>query len=117
MPPEYRGQVEKQTLEREVSVTGEGGFENNAERIKAIKKRNRQLKRIVRPNRPRAAIAAARRNPLEGAPEPKKYDRDCWWRGNKKHCRKTLTHAWRAWDAANGGNNGKAMTRRKIGSR
>lgn len=115
VPPEYRHQVEKKVLEREISVTGEGGNMSDAARVKAMKARTSQLKRVVPQARSRPAAPAARKNHLEGAPEPNKYHRDCWWRGNERRCKKTVTQAWRAWDAANGGNNGAAVTRRKVG--
>lgn len=117
VPPEYRHQVEKKVLERDISVTGEGEFGDNAKRLAEIKKRSSELKRIVRPVRPAAAPPAKSQNRLTGAPEPNKYDRECWWRGNQKRCKKWVTREWLAWNAANGGDNGKAVTRWKIGGR
>ena len=117
VPVEYRDQVEKKVLQREISVTGEGGGRSEAERVNAIKQRSRKLRHTTPQVRPRANPVDAPKNRLAGAPEPNKYDRHCWWRGNERRCKKTLTNAWRAWDAANGGNNGAAVTRRKVGSR
>jgi hypothetical protein len=116
VPLEYRNQVEKKVLRKKISVTGEGDFENPDARVRAMKQRSRQLQRSTRHSRPKpVSPPAARKNRLEGAAEPKKYHRECWWEGGNKRCRKWLTSGWRAWDAANGGNNGKAVTRRRIG--
>jgi hypothetical protein len=116
VPPQYRNQVQEQKLGRKISVTGEGAGKSPAHRVKAMKKRSRKLGATIAPTPARRAERGARaKNSLEGAPPPKKYHRECWWESGRKKCRKQLTHAWQRWDAANGGDNGKPVTRRKIG--
>jgi len=115
VPPEYRSQVEKQPLKRDISVThpGRGAPED---RIEAMEERSRRLEKASRARQTRpASPPAAPKDRLAGAPEPDKYERDCWWQDGRKKCRRTLTEAWKAWDEANGGENGKAVTRRKVG--
>ena len=117
VPPEYRNQVEKQKLGREINVTGEGGgAQGQPARIRAMEERSRRLQRATTQNRPKPAAGPAKpKNVLTGAPEPNKYNRDCYYRNGKRRCTKSLTGKWRAWDKANGGNNGKAVTRRRVG--
>jgi hypothetical protein len=119
VPPEYRDQVERKVLEREISVTGSGGQETRDQRT-AIEKRSRQLGAHAQARRRRAvkvqsASPRPPANALTGAPEPEKYRRDCSNYTANHRCRNYVTGAWRAWDAANGGNNGKPVTRRRVG--
>ena len=116
VPPEYRSQVERKVLKRKISVTGEGRAQ--AQQRAAMEKRSRQLgDRRDKALRAVAVPPRARQpeNPLTGAPPPKKYHTDCSVYTTNGHCRKYLTREWRAWDAANGGNNGKPVIRRRIG--
>lgn len=117
VPPEYRHQVQKQRLGREISVTGGASAPTDRQqRVEEMERRSRRLKAATRARRPAPPAApAAPKNHLVGAPEPVKYHRECWWQGSRKKCTKTLTAAWQRWDAANGGDNGKPVTRRKIG--
>lgn len=124
VPPEYRDQVEKKTLRKEISVPADQpGAGGSDARLRAMKRRSQQLRQSADQSRRRHARPAPAsrlttpRNPLEGAPEPHpKYITDCEWnsRGEKK-CRRSLTPQWEAWNRANGGNNGKPDIRRKVG--
>ena len=124
IPPQYRDQVERRELRRDISVTGkpsEAG-RDDAARIRAMKNRSRRLERSATQRKRQMAVPAKVRqrrnaNPLQGAREPKKYNKDCSDYHRTGRCRKTLTHEWRAWDRANGGNNGKPDIRRKINRR
>ena len=113
VPTEYRHQVEKKVLKKSIRVTGEGSGISPRERVRAMEKRSKKLQG----SRPKAAPAApaTRKNPLAGAAEPRKYDKECWYGSGGRRCRKWLTPQWQAWDRANGGNNGKPTTRRRIG--
>ncbi len=123
VPPEYRAQVERKVLKKEISITGEGrGAPGDEDRVRAMEKRKRKLEHAARKrNRKagRASAPAVRRNrhPLEGAPEPRKYDRECDWNysTHQKRCRRILRDDWRRWDQANGGQNGKRAIRRRVG--
>ncbi len=127
VPPEYRDQVETQVLEREISITGEGHGQSDDQRVQEMKKRASQLQRNAR-RRARTAgartapVPAALRpaDPLLGAPEPRKYDKKCWWETRsdgqqRRKCVKSVTAEWRAWDIANGGGHGRPTTRRRVG--
>ena len=116
VPPEYRGQVERRELKKEISVTGSGTAQSSAERKHEISKRQRDLARAAQQRaRKNPAVGPPKRagDPLAGAPEPRKYDKDCNWSGER--CDKTLTPEWQRWNQANGGDNGKPVTRRRIG--
>jgi hypothetical protein len=123
VPPEYRSQVERKELKKDISITGEGrGSGGAAERATEMRDRKRRLEQQAeqraRSQRARtrpAAIPPQFRNRLEGAPEPRKYDKDCSNQYRTGRCRKVLRPEWRSWDRANGGNNGKAVTRRSVG--
>lgn len=122
VPPQYRSQVEKKVLRKQISVTGEGESQPPDERLRAIEKRSLKLRHADQQGRrrhARPAPASARvpaRDPLQGAPEPRKYTRECEWnhRGERT-CRRYLTPQWQIWNRANGGDNGKPDLRRKIG--
>ena len=112
VPPEYRDQVERKELTREISVTGEVVRRDAMQkRSRALNARNVEARR--RATAPRTAKPPG--NPLSGSPPPKKYRQDCSNYTANHRCRKVVTARWRAWDAANGGNNGKPVTRRRIG--
>jgi hypothetical protein len=115
VPPEYRNQVEKQAL-REISVTGEGGEQSQDERVKAMQQRARKLERATNRSTPPPTRLPTeeKAHPLAGAPEPVKYDRECWWDGDRHRCKKHLRADWQVWNQANGGQHGKAVTRRKL---
>ena len=113
VPPEYRSQVEKKVLKGHISVTGGSDAGSKQRRLDAIKKRSERLKSARRAATKREATPAKRARAR--TPEPKKYATDCSDYTTNGRCRKTLTAEWAAWDAANGGDNGKPVTRRRIG--
>ena len=121
VPPEYRNQVERKVLKKDISITGEGrGQGNSEERMREMRHRKKRLQQDSRQRarKQRAASAPAKRaarNRLEGAPEPRKYDKDCSNHYIDGRCRRTLRPQWQAWDRANGGNNGKPVIRRRVG--
>jgi hypothetical protein len=118
IPPEYRNQVERTELRKEINVTGRDSATGDADRVQAMEKRARELRRAAAQRQRQQAVPAARRgaaNPLQNAHEPRKYSKDCSDYSRTKRCRKVVTDEWRRWDAANGGNNGKPDVRRRLG--
>jgi hypothetical protein len=120
VPPEYRNQVERRELKKDINVTGSETAQGSPERMRAMAKRRSELNRAAarrsRQNSMPGAVAP-RSDPLKGAPEPRKYDKECDYVGvaQKPRCRKWLTPEWSRWNAANGGDNGKPDTRRRVG--
>ena len=118
VPPEYRGQVERRELKKDISVTGSETAQGSDERKREMAKRKRELARNAQKRRPYTdpvGIPARAANPLTGAPEPRKYDKDCDGYSSAHRCDKRLTPEWQRWNQANGGANGKPVVRRKIG--
>jgi hypothetical protein len=121
VPPEYRSQVERKVLKRDISITGKGGSHAPGDRVRDMERRSQRLERSAeRRARQNRASPAARRNlgaPLANTREPRKYDKDCSNYVRKGRCRKILRPQWQAWNDANGGNNGKPAIRRRPGDR
>ncbi len=123
VPPEYRNQVERKVLKKEISITGEtagraaGGSLRPDDRVREMERRKARLRQAAqqRARNQRQANAGAPRPAPAKAAEPRKYDKDCSDYNAKGRCRRILRPEWQRWNAANGGQNGKPTLRRKIG--